>query len=151
MEDSSGQLLLDTTIPNQINRLAFQMNFLLESELKSHGFSMANWRVMAVLDHNSSASVNQLADYAMIDQSTLSRLIKRMEKQGYLENQPSQEDGRARNVVLTTAGTEKYHILREATMKHVARILHGFSPEDQRGLLDAVIRMQENVESIDLE
>tara|TARA_R110002110_G_scaffold211304_1_gene424015 strand:+ start:36185 stop:36688 length:504 start_codon:yes stop_codon:yes gene_type:complete len=142
-----SELVLDSTIPYQINRLAHQMNQMLEQELKSHSLSMANWRVMAVLNFNSSATVNQLSDYAMIEQSTVSRLLQRMVKEGYLENNRSSTDGRQRSIVLTKKGTQKYNVVRDVTMKHVARILHGFSHDEQFQLLQIVGRMQENIDS----
>lgn len=136
-----ADLVLDSTFPYQINRLAHRMNGLLEDELKEHSLSIANWRVMAVLDFNSTATVNQLADYAMIKQSTVSRLLQRMEKEGYLRNTRSTRDGRARSIELTPLGREKYDKIRGITMKHVARALRGFTGDDQSQLLETIIRM----------
>lgn len=42
----------------------------------------------------------------LLAQSNISRLVDRLEKQGYVERRPSQADGRGQHVVLTPAGRE---------------------------------------------
>jgi DNA-binding MarR family transcriptional regulator len=140
-------LVLEATIPYQINRLGFLMNQLLENDLQKNGLSTVIWRVMAVLEYNSHATVNQLAEYAMVDQSTVSRLIQRMVRDGDIENQPSDADGRMRKIVLTKQGKKRYALVKGRTMQHVSRILEGVSRDERTLFLELLMRMQNNVET----
>lgn len=147
---SDEDLILETTIPYQINRLAHHMNRLLEDELAQFGLSITKWRILAVLDFNSSATVNQLADYAMVEQSTLSRMLSRMERDGDIENRLAETDRRVRNIVLTKQGKRKYKLVRGLTLTHVSRIVDGFSRKDQDKLLELIQHMQANVAAHEL-
>lgn len=144
------QLLLDSIIPYQINRLSHRMNKLLDRDLKSEGLSISSWRVMAVLDFNTSVSVNELADYAMIEQSTLSRLLQRMETDGLIELRNSARDGRVRNIYLTEFGRTRYDAVREITLRHVRRVVSGFSQQERQHIMRFIKIMYENVDALDL-
>ena len=147
----SAQVLLESIIPYQINRLTFRMNQLLNKDLRAHGLSISNWRVLAVLDHNSEATVNELAAYAMIEQSTLSRMLRRMELDGLLQSHVGANDGRVRSISLTEAGKRKYDEVRAVTLAHTARIVHGLTAQERSVLRRQVSMMLRNVETLDLD
>lgn len=151
LQDNAAQLLLDSIVPYQINRLSYRMNRLLDRDLRMHGLSISIWRIMAVLDFNISATVNDLAIYVMIEQSTLSRMLQRMENEGLLRNSRSPDDGRVRSISLTDKGREQYEMVRSVTMKHVGRIVHGFSHAERQQLMAFIDRMQNNVETLQVE
>lgn len=148
--DGAEQLLLDSIIPYQINRLSHRMNRLLDKDLRSEGLSISNWRVMAVLDFNTSVSVNELADYAMIEQSTLSRLLQRMEADGLIEMRSSNRDGRVRDIYLTDFGRARYDAVRQITLRHVRRVVSGFSKQERREIMRLIKVMYENVDALAL-
>lgn len=148
LRGESAQLLLDSIIPYQLNRLSYRMNRLLDRELRTHGMSMSIWRIMAVLDYNASASVNELAQYAMIEQSTISRILQRMEASGLLEIKVAEGDARSRAISLTDLGRTRYETVRSVTMQHTGRIVKGFTREERSLLMAFISRMQVNVETL---
>lgn len=139
-------VVLEEILPYLLNRLTFRMNRLLSRDLRQHGLGLSNWRVLAVLDSARSATVNQLADYAMIEQSTLSRLIMRMEKQKLVKRSRSHPDGRTVIVTMTGEGRDVYAKLRTLSMAHADRVLRSFSRSEQSSLKQAVKRMTANLE-----
>jgi MarR family transcriptional regulator, organic hydroperoxide resistance regulator len=144
---SRADLVLEGILPYQLNRLTFHMNRLLNKDLRRQGLSIGNWRVLAVLDFNEKATVNELADYAMIEQPTVSRLIARMEKDGLLRRDRIARDGRVRSISLTAAGREKYEAVRAMTLAHAERALRGLSDEDKQTLRRSVATMQRNLKT----
>lgn len=148
---NSTQLLLVSIIPYQLNQLSYQMNRLLDRDLRAHGLSISAWRIMAVLDFNQAVSIGELAHFAMIEQSTLSRALARMEAAGLLQSEVSMKDGRVRSISLTRDGRERYETVRALTLKHVSRIVHGFSREERKILSAFISRMRENIASLPLE
>lgn len=149
LPEHAAKLLLDSIIPYQINRLSHRMNRLLDQDLRQHGLSISSWRVMAVLDFNAKATVNELSRYAMIEQSTLSRMLQRMEANDLIRPQRDKRDGRLRAFSLTPFGRQKYEDVRDVTLKHVGCIIEGFSNEERSVLMDFIGRMQKNVEQLD--
>ena len=141
------KLELETNIPYQINRLAFRMNRRLERSLRKHDLSISNWRIMSVLNFNSTATVNELSDYAMIEQSTLSRMLQRMEKDGLLSIRAASDDARVREIQLSTVGREKFMAVRDIIFEHIDRILAGVSDDEKAALLSLILKLQHNASS----
>lgn len=148
---TDAQLLLDSIIPYQINLLSYRMNRLLDQDLRAQGMSISVWRIMAVLDYSSEMNVKDLAQYAMIEQSTLSRMLKKLVADGLVENRRSGGDGRVHAITLTESGRQRYHTIRDVALAHVGRITRGFSAKERAQLAHYVKRMQQNLEGTELD
>ena len=146
----SQGLVLDRIVPYLANRLTFRLNQLLSKDLRKYGLTIANWRILAVLEYNEKATVNELADYAMIEQSTLSRLIARMEADGLLRRDRVEADGRARSISLTVEGRKQYGMVRDLALAHVERATRGLSSEDQHAMERIIATMRRNLETEEL-
>ncbi len=138
-------VLLESIIPYLINRLAYKMNRALNADLQRHGLHISHWRVLSVLDVNPAISINDLADYAMIEQSTLSRLLVKMEGDGLLERERACSDGRVRNVSLTHKGRQIYDTLRELALSHSQRVVECLSADQQATLHAMVAAMNDSL------
>ena len=142
---SSG-LPLNALVPYQINRLSFRMNQRLGKALLKHGMTIATWRIMSALDEHDPATVTQLAKAAMIEQSTLSRALQRLEAKGYVSREFDPNQRHVRRISLTSNGREALEEVRELTWQHVDRILRGFTEVEEHQLRSMLERMQWNVE-----
>ncbi len=163
IEDQSGQdpppdagtkrsaepVLLETIIPYLINRLAYKMNRDLNADLQRHGLHISHWRVLSVLDSRPASSINDLADYAMIEQSTLSRLLDKMERDGLLERERAHSDGRVRNVSLTQKGRRTYDTVRGLALVHTQRVVECLSDDQQAAFHAMVEAMDASLEGSD--
>ncbi|MFI6094742.1 MarR family winged helix-turn-helix transcriptional regulator [Lentzea sp. NPDC051213] len=80
--------------------------------------------------------------------SRLSHLVKRMERNGWMRREPSQEDGRSTNAILTEEGQAK---VASAAPGHVnavrALVLDALSPADLRHLRDLSNRILNHMDS----
>lgn len=80
--------------------------------------------------------LNEINDHVLISQSSLSRLVDRLEKRGLVERAAAPEDGRGVLLGLTEAGRE---LQREIGREHVrdiaALIAPALTEEEQRELL----------------
>lgn len=148
IDGAEARLLLDSILPYQINQLSYRMNRNLDLELRQHGLSISIWRIMSVLDFNAAITVNDLARYAMIEQSTLSRILKRMQAEGLLVNRRSERDGRVRAIDLTALGRARYDTVRKVAIKHVGHIVSDLSQEERVQLADFVARMRKSLDAV---
>src|SRR5271155_3320535 len=76
-----------------------------EEALASHGLSIAMWRVMAVLAANGSQRQIDIVDKTSIEASTLSRLVSRLVRMGFVARSRSANSNREVAVELSAKGS----------------------------------------------
>ena len=72
--------------------------------LKPLGLTYTQYLVFLVLWERDGLTVTEIGDRLMLDNGTLSPLLKKLEQEGYLERRRSREDERVVTVSLTEAG-----------------------------------------------
>ncbi len=144
-ESSGSGIILERILPYLTNRLAHGLNQLLKEDLRKHGLSISNWRILAVLDARDRATVNELSDFAMVEQSTTSHMIDRMEADGWVIRQNAPGDARVRSVTMTEAGKRKFEEIRHIPAAHTRRALHGISAEERDTFERLLKQMTENL------
>jgi len=92
------------TVPYLMNRVGFQVADEFEARLGGDLLSVPMWRILAVLRSGSASRVSDLAEPTSIEPSTLSRLVKTLERRGFVKRDRSLDDERAVAVSLTAAG-----------------------------------------------
>lgn len=130
-----GEVGLDGFAPYLINRISACYNAGMAEVLRKRGLTIAQMRSIAVLSVQPGLTVNELAVYTVLEQSTMSRTLDAMALAGLVERRPRAGDGRVREVVLTEAGMaaveEVWPIMREAE----ARMLAGLDLEERATFL----------------
>lgn len=98
-EDSPGFLLWQTTITWQR---------LIKNTLDSYDISHGQFVIMALLmwleEHHESPTQIAIARLSKLDKMTVSKSLKKLVNQGYIDRRESQKDTRAKWVYLTPAG-----------------------------------------------
>lgn len=88
-----------------------------------------------------------LADYLGLEKSTMTGLIDRAEKRGFLARAPSAEDGRATEVFLTSEGMRLVERLYLEVKQELAPLMDRLDPAEQRNLHALLRRMLDPQES----
>ncbi len=79
---------------------------LQESGLKSTQFALLN----DISSKEEGISIGELAEYAMMDQTTVTRNIEILRKNGFVEVTTLEKDSRRKNITVSTAGKEKLQL-----------------------------------------
>lgn len=80
--------------------------------------------------------LNELNDHVLLSQSSLSRLVERLEKRGYVERTPAPDDGRGVLVRLTEDGRELQKQIGREHVRDIADLVGpALSTAEQRELL----------------
>jgi DNA-binding MarR family transcriptional regulator len=80
--------------------------------------------------------LNELNDHVLLSQSSLSRLVERLEKRGYVERMPAPDDGRGVLVRLTEDGRELQKQIGREHVRDIADLVGpALSTAEQRELL----------------
>lgn len=108
------------------------------------GVTYPQYLVMLVLWEKRVATVTEIAGRLGLDTGTLSPLLKRLEKTGYIRRERSKEDERQVSIHLTPAGFAK----REAASRIVAEIgkATGCDMESFTSLLGSMKTLRRNLD-----
>ncbi|WP_158970841.1 MarR family winged helix-turn-helix transcriptional regulator [Chachezhania sediminis] len=85
----------------------------LSDRLRKHGIKIEAWRVMECLDAGERLTMGQLADRALVNPPTLSKLVDRMVLDGLVHRRVADEDHRQINLLLTSLGRMRMIQIRE--------------------------------------
>jgi DNA-binding MarR family transcriptional regulator len=136
---------LDDFLPYLLNRIANRLNTDLVDDLKEMGLSQQHWRILAVLATTKARTISELVVYTVTPQSTLSRMVDRMERDGLVDKSGVDGDGRYVTVRLTAAGREAFDSILPIAMRHYERSLDGFTAEERETLLRLLQKLLSNV------
>ena len=138
--DASGERDLDLSryLPQMLNRLAARMNERLAEELATIDLPIAHWRILAILNWRGPCTLKELREWTVIDLSTASRAVKRLEEEGYVMRDRQMRDKRSRLIQLTEAGKSRYREGWTIVSGFHAHVFADLSPVEHEKLLDAL-------------
>ena len=130
----------------QLNRVVSRYNVVIEAELRRIELDIPTWRVLMILGEKAPQPIGQIARLAVINISTMMRIVERMNKAGLIKSAPSASDGRITELTLTPMGRTKLAGARKVTAPIYRRLIRGFSANDFLQLLDLLNRLYDNLE-----
>lgn len=96
--------VVDTCLCLHLRQAARVVTQRLDDALRSTGLRTTQFTVLAVLAEEGAVPVTQLAEVIVADRTTLTRVLDRLEEQGFLSRKEGKDDRRSRTVVLTASG-----------------------------------------------
>lgn len=133
----------------QLNRLVSRYNIVIEGRLRTIGIDIPTWRVLMILGEFEPRPVAHLAKCAVINISTMVRIIERMIEAGLIRSLPSSQDGRVTEIALTRLGQEKLSAARKITAPVYRRLIHNFDAREFAQLLESIRRLHDNLDASD--
>jgi DNA-binding MarR family transcriptional regulator len=95
---------LHDTLPFLLNRVAARISDAANRQFKALGITVFSARVLILLHLGEASTVGELAEKAALDQSTLSHILRRLERDGLLNRNRLAHDNRTKMVCLTDKG-----------------------------------------------
>ena len=96
---------LSNYLPYLLNRVGFALVESFTSDaLKAHGLSIAMWRVLAALSNRGELRQIDLVGMTTVDASTMSRLVTRLDRMGFVVRARSKTSSREVVVGLSPKG-----------------------------------------------
>ena len=99
-----GEIGLNNFAPYLMNRIMGRYNATLRADMAHQGMSTPKMRALAVLAVIDGILIRELAVYAVVEQSTLSRALDGLAAEGLIRRAPDRDDSRATRVFITDAG-----------------------------------------------
>ena len=104
---TDSRAVVDTCAGLNARLLARRITRFVDARLAESGLSLAQFGLMAQVAAATDDTIGALADRAGLDQSTLSRTLRTMERAGLVEITVVEDDLRRRAVWLTEAGARR--------------------------------------------
>ena len=129
-----------------LNRAVSRYNVVIDAELRGLGIDIPTWRVLMILGEQTPLPIAQVARSAVINLSTMMRIVERMTKAGLVATAPNPDDGRATDLSLTEAGRTMLAAARDTTAPMYRKLIRGISARDFSKLLGLLNQLHDNLE-----
>jgi DNA-binding MarR family transcriptional regulator len=116
----------------------------LARALRDFGLSVPMWRALAALHQKDGQTIGEIAQLAVLDRSSLGRLLDDMAKEGLVEREKLPDDRRALAIRLSAAGRRTFEASLPLAQHHYRNVLKGVSPEEFETLMRVLRRIKAN-------
>ena len=140
-----GQIGLQQFAPYLLNRIMGRYNANLREDLRRHGLTIPQVRTLAVLSVMDGVPVNDLSVYTVIEQSTLSRTLDALEKQGLVRREQGETDSRVRKVFLTDDGRTEFSRAWPFMHDEFETMFDGIDDAEYAALIATLHKMLKNI------
>ena len=113
--------------------------------VRDNGLRVPEWRVIACLYDQNGLMTTKLAEYALIEQSRLTRILYQMDQKDWVERRIDPEDRRRVRVHLTEMGTGIAQILVSEAKTYEAKLLSILKDTDAARLKPALQALLANL------
>jgi len=144
-----GDGWLEDYLPYQLYRATNRLHMRLQSRLRAIGMNPSQWRVMSVLRSMGTMTIGRIAENALMEQPTVSRIVLQLEQEGLVQRRPSSDDSRMTDVALTRSGMAASNKICPAACRHQQLALEGFSEQEIEMLRDMLRRIETNIDLYD--
>lgn len=139
-----GEIGLNQFAPYLLNRLSAQWNAELGDVLRHLDMSTTKFRALAVLTVASGITVNDLAVFAVTEQSTMSRTLDALEDQDLIRRRAKAGDMRVREVFITEKGLSLFARIWPDIYALYARFFAGVDEAEFRGFVATLHKIMRN-------
>ncbi len=129
-------------VDDYLPALLAQASHLISAEFHAvvtqQGFTVSEWRVLATLSDGEALSITRLVQITTLKQSTVTRVLDRMEAKGQIERLQSDFDRRVTLVRITAQGARTARQLIPLAREHEHRVLQPFGLERAEALKETL-------------
>ncbi|HUR88925.1 MAG TPA: MarR family transcriptional regulator [Ramlibacter sp.] len=122
-----------------------QANHALYKEFDAHvraaGLSSVEWRVLATLHDGGPLTVSQLAHEVLSKQPTVTKLVQRMNEQGWVALEADPTDQRRTLVSATAAGRRLVKPLVQKALVHETALLRTLAASEKAALKKLLVKI----------
>ncbi|AXI43950.1 MarR family winged helix-turn-helix transcriptional regulator [Sulfitobacter sp. SK011] len=144
-----AEMGLENFAPYLMNRIMGRYNAALQTEMAALGLTTPQMRSLAVLSTIDGILIRELAVYAVVQQSTLSRALDALDRDGLIRRETDEIDSRATRVFLTDSGRETYERLWPHMSLAYEAMFKGIDEAQKRAFVGTLKTMLRNIRKHD--
>jgi MarR family transcriptional regulator for hemolysin len=140
-----GEIGLNQFVPYLMNRIMGRWNSNLHERIVKNRLSTVKMRILAVLTVHSGLTINQLSVYTVIEQSTISRSLDRMQDQGLIRRETGQEDARIREIHIMDKGRAAFNEFWPEMYRSYENLFAGVNQSEQEIFIKTLHKLLNNI------
>jgi len=129
-----------------MNRIMALTSDAANERVQKFGFNIKGVRVLIALMMHGAMRVGDLGEAVALDTSTLSHLLRRLQRSGYVDRNRFENDNRSVEVKLTTKGRATAKVCYRVNSQIESVLLRGFAKGEIDLLRQQLLRMCDNAE-----
>jgi DNA-binding MarR family transcriptional regulator len=114
-------------------------------KVKGYNIEPSAWSVISLLLSYPNRTQQEIADFLWLNKVKVKRLLDDLEEEGFLKREILNSDKRNNIVNLTQKGVAFYNNAVACADEALAKAYEGFTEEEERLLIDLLIRAKENL------
>ena len=126
----------------RFNRFYTRLLGLLGERLLDSPVSLTEARIILEIHYRPRVKAGDLIRDLGVDRGYLSRIIRRLERAGFLRRRADPDDGRVRLLSLTQQGRVLLHELEERSSNQIKDLLRHLSARERASLVEAMARIE---------
>ena len=140
-----GEMGLANFAPYLMNRIMGRYNASFREEMADMGLTTPKARALAVLSVMEGLLIRELAVYAVVEQSTLSRALDQLAGEGLIRRESDSADSRGTRVYITDAGRATFERLWPHMAAAQDRMFRGIPEDERRAFVGTLHRILKNI------
>lgn len=144
-----AEMGLENFAPYLMNRLMGRYNAALREEMAKLGLTTTQMRSLAVLSVLDGILIRELAVYAVVQQSTLSRGLDALVQDGLVARLPDPNDSRATRIFMTDAGRKTFDQLWPHMSNAYEAMFRGVTETEKSAFVGTLQKMLKNIRKHD--
>lgn len=124
---------------------------LYDKLLQPTGLKITQYSMLANIAHYQAVSISRLGDILRLDQTTVTRNIRLLKEQDYVQLTKDTQDARSKNITLTDKGFAKLNEARPIWQAIQRRVIDDIGIEKYTDFYDTLQTLQKIIKSYDEE
>lgn len=139
---------MDTNIKLMVvfTKMAKAFQEKLGNDLEKHGMPYSEYPILAHLNEVGRAKTQKLGQVAVITSGTITHVVNKLVKQGYVEKVQDQDDKRVYWVQITHNGKMAFEKVHEAHIEYLNYLLEEFTEEDKELMITSMKQLGKMVD-----
>ena len=144
-----GEIGLENFAPYLMNRIMGRYNAALRNEMSKLGLTTPQMRSLAVLSVRDGILIGELAVYAVVQPSTLSRALETLNDKGLVRSEVDDRDSRATRMFITNHGRAAYDQLWPHISKAYEAMFKGIDEVEKHAFVGTLQTVLGNIRKHD--
>ena len=144
-----GDVGLENYAPYLMNRIMGRYNASLRVEMAAIGLTTPQMRTLAILSEVDGILIRELAVYAVVQQSTLSRALESLVRDSLIRRETDAQDSRAMRLYITAEGRATHERLWPHMAASIEAMFKGIPNDEKRALTKTLQTMLRNIRKHD--
>ena len=149
MKTEEIQVDFENSIAPWLGKTVKIVEYFLQEQFKEHGLDLTKEQMVVLkrLHDEDGLSQNELAFLTLRNKSSLTRLLTKMEKKGYITRKQCKEDKRINEVFLTDNGRNVFRRTKPAINEMISTMEQNISISEKQQIIKTLKKIQTNFDS----